>query len=62
MGGANIDKHPKLQESGKITNPKCFILQVTDAKVVLKLRAGNTKRGSIIVPLISCLTGLESAV
>ncbi len=24
--------------------------------------AGNTKRGSITVPLTSCLTGLESAV
>jgi len=25
-------------------------------------RAGNAKGGSIIVPLTSCLTGLESAV
>jgi hypothetical protein len=25
------------------------------------LTAGNTKRGSITVPLTSCLTGLESA-
>ncbi len=28
----------------------------------LKSYAGNTKGGSIIVPLTSCLTGLESAV
>ncbi len=26
------------------------------------LKAGNTKGGSITVPLTSCLTGLESAV
>ncbi len=26
------------------------------------IMAGNTKRGSITVPLTSCLTGLESAV
>jgi hypothetical protein len=29
---------------------------------VNKLKAGNTKGGSITVPLTSCLTGLESAV
>jgi hypothetical protein len=28
----------------------------------LRLVSGNTKGGSIIVPLSSCLTGLESAV
>jgi hypothetical protein len=28
----------------------------------LKVKAGNTKGGSITVPLTSCLTGLESAV
>jgi hypothetical protein len=28
----------------------------------LKTRPGNTKGGSITVPLTSCLTGLESAV
>ncbi len=27
-----------------------------------KLRPGNTKGGSITVPLTSCLSGLESAV
>ncbi len=29
---------------------------------VSKLSPGNTKGGSITVPLTSCLTGLESAV
>jgi len=28
----------------------------------LRVAPGNTKGGSITVPLISCLTGLESAV
>ncbi len=28
----------------------------------VKAKAGNTKGGSITVPLTSCLTGLESAV
>ncbi len=27
-----------------------------------KVEAGNTKEGSITIPLTSCLTGLESAV
>ncbi len=29
---------------------------------VFKVKAGNTKGGSITVPLTSCLTGVESAV
>jgi hypothetical protein len=31
-------------------------------KLLVKMASGNTKEGSITVPLISCLTGLESAV
>jgi hypothetical protein len=31
-------------------------------KKVMKVQAGNTKGGSITVPLTFCLTGLESAV
>jgi hypothetical protein len=33
-----------------------------EAIIQVKLGAGNTKGGSITVPLTSCLTGLESAV
>jgi hypothetical protein len=45
-----------------------FILAFTQgliscsAKTNLKVKSGNTKGGSITVPLTSCLTGLESAV
>ncbi len=31
-------------------------------KILVKLTPGNIKRGSITVPLTSCLTGFESAV
>ncbi len=34
----------------------------TDFQSHKKTSAGNTKGGSITVPLTSCLTGLESAV
>ncbi len=43
----------------------CVEIVVTDECPVinvLELFAGNTKGGSIAVPLTSCLTGLESAV
>jgi hypothetical protein len=36
-----------------------IIMQVV---VLLNVGTGNTKGGSIAVPLASCLTGLESAV
>ncbi len=38
-----------------------FVECLTNVSVWLPL-SGNTKRGSITVPLTSCLTGLESAV
>ncbi len=37
-------------------------LTAWDLKFQVCLGSGNTKEGSITVPLISCLTGLESAV
>jgi hypothetical protein len=33
-----------------------------DYQIIFIVQAGNTKGGSITVPLTSCLTGLESAV
>jgi hypothetical protein len=38
------------------------ILFIVQATAFMICRAGNTKGGSITVPLTSCLTGLESAV
>jgi hypothetical protein len=35
---------------------------VGGGNVILRLPAGNTKGGSITVPLTSCLNGLKSAV
>jgi hypothetical protein len=39
---------------------KVFEKKSTSTRVIVV--AGNTKEGSITVPLTSCLTGLESAV
>ncbi len=38
------------------------LLVLTSLNHLLMVLAGNTKRGSITVPLTSCLTGLDSAV
>ncbi len=49
---------------GVIYDHHMFIVQamVTIGKQFYSDRSGNTKGGCIIVPLASCLTGLESAV
>jgi hypothetical protein len=46
-----------------IKNNYVFVIYGLRSKLLcLFIQAGNTKGGSIIVPLTSCLTGLESAV
>jgi hypothetical protein len=59
-----------MADCDKQTRLKCVVLiaTVTVCYSILvvfqkgRLEAGNTKGGSITVPLTSCLTGLESAV
>jgi len=52
----------------EISNKKCFDYSYPILTTVLqsgggeRVSPGNTKGGSITVPLTSCLTGLESAV
>ena len=53
--GLDLEKALKKQRC----RVRRFCLQT---RQILKLKAGNTKRGSITVSLTSCLTGLESAV
>ncbi len=47
--------------SKKIPNTACRV-EVTDSAKRSSLLPGNTKGGSITVPMTSCLTSLESAV
>ncbi len=58
-----IPTHSKLVRLS-MTDPITIIniLEKRDKLVGFSLTAGNTKWGSIIVLLTSCLTGLESAV
>jgi hypothetical protein len=45
------------------SNPtRFYYLSALTTEVTLMARAGNTKGGSVTVPLTSCLTGLELAV
>jgi hypothetical protein len=54
-------KHNSLKlHSISYSIEKGFIAQSTDkSEVNLKVRTGNTKGGSITVPMTSCLTGLD---
>ena len=54
---------------GREKKSSLFVIIISSLKCLLgmneslvKLKPGNTKEGSITVPLTSCLTGLESAV
>jgi len=51
-----------LQVSSTADMAGVMVFQVGAWSVSLYVCAGNTKGGSITVPLTSCLTGLESAV
>ncbi len=55
---------PLLGESTliKLENVSWKIISIIDLNCYLIPQPGNTKGGSITVPLTSCLTGLESAV
>ncbi len=45
----------------EITSAQFFVAKIASS-VSTMLKPGNTKGGSITVPLTSCLTGLELAV
>jgi hypothetical protein len=54
-------KESKADKNVAIT-PTLFANKFLQCKCSFRVESGNTKGGSITVPLTSCLTGLESAV
>jgi hypothetical protein len=55
-------KYSKELESEKVGNAAYIFFFFSNSFSFSILQPGNTKGGSITVPLTSCLTGLESAV
>ncbi len=47
---------------GSVKSIRVMLRSFTGHGVLNKYSTGNTKEGSITIPLTSCLTGLESAV
>jgi hypothetical protein len=52
----------KVTDSAKHSSLLQYGINNSDKDLQHRLEAGNTKGGSITVPLTSCLAGLESAV
>ncbi len=57
----NTKQATLIRRSIVLSLPPLLVFPGCTAKVIEFNQQGNTKRGSIAVPLTSCLTGLESA-
>jgi hypothetical protein len=62
-GQKTVQVKSRVTTGASIIKEYVFVIYGLRSKLLcLFIQAGNTKGGSIIVPLTSCLTGLESAV